>query len=62
MNCKLKLVIKISHLSTKFIKVKGEEKAEIIMAKIDIKIDTDQTVEIEIVDHHIEVDLSGTKL
>ena len=28
------------------------------MAKIDIKIDTDQTEEIDIVDHHIEVDLS----
>ena len=33
-----------------------------IMAKIDIKIGTDQTVEIDIVDHHIEVDLSTDKI
>ena len=31
------------------------------MAMIDIKIDTDQTVEINILDHHIEVDLSMDK-
>ena len=36
--------------------------AELIMAKIDIKIDTDQTVEIDIADHQIRVDLSIDKI
>ena len=49
---------KTDHLSIKYIKVKG--KAGLIMAKIDIEIATDQTVEIDIIDYHIEVDLSVT--
>ena len=40
-------------------KVKGEDSLEIIMIKIDIQIDTDQTVEIG--ECHIEVQLSMDK-
>ena len=45
----------------KLIKVKGEDKVEVIMAKIGIKIDTDHTVEIDIEDNDIEVDPSIEK-
>ena len=38
------------------------DKVEIVMTKVDIKVDTDQTVEIDIVDHHIEVDLNMDKI
>ena len=47
-------IVKIGHLNQRFIKAKGEDKLEIIMIKIDIKIDTDQTVEIG--ECHIEVE------
>ena len=43
----------------RFIKAKGEDKLEIIMIKIDIKIDTNQTVEIG--KYHIEVEASMDK-
>ena len=36
----------MDHLNQRFTKVKGEDKLEIIMIKIGIKIDTSQTVEI----------------
>ena len=49
-------------LIPKFIKEKGEDKVEIIMTKMDIKLDTDQTVEIDTLDFHIEVDLSTDKI
>ena len=52
------VVTKIDQLSLKYIKVKGEGKAELIMAKVDIEIGTDQRVEIDIVHHHTEVDFS----
>ena len=52
------MVTRTRHLSPKFIKVKGEDEAETIMAKTDIKIDTDQPVEIDIVDYHIVIYLS----
>ena len=39
-------------------KVEGEDKAEIIMAKMYIKIDRDQTVEIDMVNQHMGVILS----
>ena len=42
----------------KFIEVQGEDKAELIMARIYIKTDTYQTVEIDIVDNDIEADHS----
>ena len=35
----------IDHLSPKCIKEKGEDKVEIIIIKVDIKLDIDQTVE-----------------
>ena len=41
---------------------KGEKKVEIIMTKVDIKADIDPMVEIDIVNHHIKVDLSMDKI
>ena len=44
---KAQAVVRIHHLSQRFIKVKGEDNVEIIiMIKMDIKIDTDQAMEI----------------
>ena len=48
----------IDHLSPKFITEKGEDKIEIII----IKADTDQTVRIDTVDLHMEVDLGTDKI
>ena len=42
----------------KILKEKGEDMEEIIMTKVDTKLDTDQIVEIDTVDHHTEVELS----
>ena len=59
--CQLKEVTELYNLSPNFIKEKGEDKVEIIMTKVDIKVDINQTMEIDTVDCHIEVDLSTDK-
>ena len=41
---------------------KGEDKVEIIITKVGIKVDTDQTVNIDTVEHHIQVYLSTDKI
>ena len=51
-----KVIFKIDYSSPKCIKEKREDKIEIIM------IDTDQTVEIDTVDCHIELDLRTDKI
>ena len=50
------VVIRTDCLNPKYIKVKGQNKLEIIMIKIDIKLAIDQTVAIR--ECHIEVELS----
>ena len=51
---------RINSLNQKFIKAKGEDKYEIIMIKVIIKIGTDQIVEIE--ECHLEVELSMDRI
>ena len=53
------MVVRAHHLNPKYINVKGEDKLEIIIIKIDIKVGTEQTVVIG--ECHIEVQLSMDK-
>ena len=47
---------RINSLNPKFIRAKGQEKQEIIMIRVIIRIDIDQIVEIG--EHHLEVEVS----
>ena len=61
MVCKLTAQGKrIYHLNLNFIQQKGEDKLEIIIIKIDIKVDIDPTVVIR--EFHTEVELSTDKI
>ena len=53
----LRAVVRTDHLKQRFIRVKEEDKLEIIVIKIDIRIGIDKTVAIG--EFHIEEDFSG---
>ena len=54
------VIIRINSLNPRYIKVKGEDRQEIIMIKEIITIGIDQIVEIG--EHHLEVEVSTDKI